>query len=337
MKSQMEVGSRKTRGREGIARILAAGVALLASAGVELAEAQSYPSRPLRVVVGFPPGGGADINARLLAPKLREALGQPVIVDNRPGGGSNIANEIVARAAPDGYTMLVSPATVTINMSLYRKLGYDTLRDLAGVSIICSTPLVMVVGPALPVKSVKEFLAVANAKPGEINFSSAGSGTVSHLTGELFRTVTKTRITHIPFKGSGPSLTSLMGGEVQASFPNIAAVIQHVRSGRLRALATTGPERADSLPEVPTMKESGVDVKMDIWYGVLVPAATPRDVIEKLADTVAKAVHAPDVKPRFLDQGAAPVGNRPEEFAKQLREEVALWAEIVRMSGAKPD
>ena len=309
----------------------------LACTATAHAQGQSYPSRPVQIVVGFPPGGGADINARLLAPKLRELLGQSIVVVNRPGGGSNIANEYVAKATPDGYTLLVTPATVTINMSLYQKLNYDTLRDLAGVSIMCSTPLVMVVGSAIPAKNVQELIALAQSKPGSLNFSSAGSGTVSHLTGELFRTVTKTRLTHIPFQGSGPSMTSLLGGEVQLSFPNIAAVIQHVRSGRLRALASTGPTRADSLPEVATMKESGVDIKMDIWYGVMVPFATPRAIIDKLAQTVAKAVHATDIKQKFIDQGAQPVGNTPREFGKQLQEEVALWAQIVKASGAKAD
>ena len=302
-----------------------------------MVQAQGYPNKPIRAIVGFPAGGGADIIARMIASGMKDALGQNIIVETRPGGGSNIANEHVAKSPPDGYTILVSPATVTINMSLYPKLGYDTLRDLTGVSLVSSTPMVLVIAPTLPVKNVKELVALALRRPGELNFSSAGSGTVSHLAGEVFKTVTKTKMTHIPYKGNAGALTSLIGGEVQLGFPNIAAVIQHIRSGRLRALAITSARKAETLPGVPTLKELGVNVDLDIWYGVLVQSATPRDIVEKLADAVRKSVQTPEVRQRLLDQGADPMGGTPDEFNKLLKDEVALWADIVRTSGAKAD
>ncbi len=299
--------------------------------------AQSYPAKPIHLIVGFTPGGGVDINARLLAAKLSEYLGQPVIVDNRPGAGTNIANEFVAKAAPDGYTLLMSTATVAINMTLYKKLNYDTLRDFTAVSVFSASPNILVVNASVPVTSVAQLIALARARPGQLNYSSAGSGTTQHLSGELFKTRTGTDIVHIPYKGTAPALTALIAGNVDLSYANIPAIHQHVKSGRLRPLASTGPKRSELMPEVPTMKESGVDMEVVVWYGVLAPAATPREIINKLAELVEKAAHAPDVRQRLLEQGAEPVGNTPEEFARQLRTEVATWAEVVKISGAKAD
>ena len=299
--------------------------------------AQNYPTKPIRLVVGFTPGGGVDINARLLAPKLSEYLGQQVIVENRPGAGTNIANEFVAHAAPDGYTLLINTAAVVINMSLYKKLNFDTLRDFAAVSMFSESPNVLVVHASVPVKNVKELIALARSRPGQLNFSSAGSGSTQHLSGVLFGLRTKTNIVHVPYRGSAPSLTALIGGEVDMSFANIPAIYSHVKSGRLRPLALTGPKRSDQLPGVPTMKESGVNMDVVVWYGVLAPSATPRDIINRLSESVAKAAHSPDIKQRLIDQGAEPVGNTSEEFAKQLRAEAATWAEVVKSSGAKAD
>lgn len=312
----------------------AAGLACAASAAL----AQAYPSRPIRLVVGFTPGGGVDINARLLQPKLTEYLGQQVIVDNRPGAGTNIANEHVAKSAPDGYTLLISTATVAINMSLYKKVPYDTLRDFATVSLLSQSPNILVVHASVPVKSVKELIALAKARPGALNYSSAGSGTTQHLSGELFKLRAKTDIVHVPYKGSAPSLTALVGGEVSLSFANIPAIFSHVKAGRLRPLANLGPKRSEVMPAVPTMKEAGVSgVEVVVWYGVLAPAATPRDIVSKLSDAVARAARSPDTRQRLIDQGAEPVGNTPEEFGKLLREEVARWAEVVKISGARAD
>ena len=314
---------------------LAVALALMSGAGVH---AQSYPSKPVRIVVGFTPGGGVDINARLLAPKLSDYLGQQFIVDNRPGAGTNIANEMVAKAPPDGYTLLINTAAVAINMSLYKKVPFDTLRDFAAVSIFSMSPNILVVHPSLPAKNVQELIALAKAKPGTLNFSSAGSGTTQHLAGELFKLRTKTNIVHVPYKGSAPSLTALIGGEVEMTFANIPAIFQHVKGGRLRPLASTGTKRAELMPEVPTMKEAGVQgVEVVVWYGVLAPAATPRDIVHKLSDAIARATQSPDIRQKLLDQGAEPVGNPPEEFSKQLREEVARWAEVVKVSGARAD
>jgi tripartite-type tricarboxylate transporter receptor subunit TctC len=300
--------------------------------------AQSYPTKPIRLVVGFTPGGGVDINARLLAPKLQEYLGQQVIVDNRPGAGTNIANEMVARAAPDGYTLLVNTAAVVINMSLYKKVNYDALKDFAPVSLFSHSPNILTVHPSLPVKGVKDLVALAKAKPGAMNFSSAGAGTTQHLTGELFKLRTGTQIVHVPYKGSAPSLTALLGGEVEMTFANIPAISSHVKSKRLRALANAGTKRSDQLPEVPTMAESGIKgVEVVVWYGVLAPAGTPREIVTTLSGAIAKAARAPDTRQRLIDQGAEPVGNSPEEFAKLLKEELARWAEVVKVSGARAD
>ena len=313
-------------------------LALALIAGTPAALAQAYPSKPIRLVVGFTPGGGVDINARLLAPKVSEYLGQQVIVDNRPGAGTNIANEHVAKSAPDGYTLLINTAAVAINMSLYKKVPFDTLRDFAAISIFSMSPNILVVHASVPVKNVKELIALARSKPGGLNFSSAGSGTTQHLSGELFKVRTKTDIVHVPYKGSAPSMTALISGEVSLSFANIPAISGHVKSGRLRPLANLGPTRSAQLPDVPTMKEAGVSgVEVVVWYGVLAPANTPREIINALAGAIGKAARAPDTRQRLLDQGAEPVGNSPEEFTKLLREEVTRWAEIVKVSGAKVD
>ena len=259
-------------------------------------------------------------------------------MENRPGAGTNIANEHVARSPADGYTLLINTAAVAINMSLYRKVPFDTLRDFAGISLFSMSPNILVVHASVPAKNAKELIALARAHPGKLNFSSAGNGTTQHLSGELFKVRTKTSMAHIPFKGSAPSMTALISGEVDLSFANIPAISQHVKSGRLRPLANLGPKRAAQLPEVPTMKEAGVDgVEVVVWYGVLAPAKTPREIVNTLAGAIAKAARAPDVTQRLLDLGAEPVGNTPEEFSKLLREEVAKWAEVVKTSGARVD
>jgi tripartite-type tricarboxylate transporter receptor subunit TctC len=297
---------------------------------------QPFPSRPVKLVVGFTPGGGVDIAARTLAPKFSELIGQPVIVENKPGAGTNIANEFVARSAPDGSTLLVNTAAVAINMALYKNLPFDTLRDFAAVSIFSESPNLLVVNAKLPATNLAEFIALARANPGKFNYSSAGSGTTQHLSAELFKLRTGLDIVHVPYKGTAPSLTSLIAGETELTFANIPAILQHVRSGRLRPLASTGAKRAELMPEVPTMKEAGVNgVEVTVWYGVLAPAATPREMVVALAGAVAKAAHDPETRKRIIEQGAEPVGNSSEEFGRILREEVAKWAEVVKVSGAK--
>ena len=301
------------------------------------AHAQSYPTKPIRLVVPFTPGGGVDINARLLAPKLTEYLGQQIIVESRPGAGTNIGNEYVAKSAPDGYTLLINSGAVAINMALYKNLNYNTLRDLVGVSLFSESPNVLVVHPSLPVKTPKDLVALAKARPGAMNFSSSGSGTTQHLSGELFNLRTGTKLVHVPFKGTAPSLTAVVGGEIEITFANIPAISSFVKAGRLRPLATTGLKRAAQMPDIPTLKEVGYDVEVTVRYGILAPSATPKDIVNTLAGAIAKAARSPDTRQRLLDQGAEPVGNSPEEFNKILKEEVARWAEVVRVSGAKAD
>jgi len=311
---------------------------LLAAAIAFPAAAQNYPSRPVRLIVGFAPGGGVDINARLLAPKLSEYLGQQVVVENKPGASTNIANDFVAKAAPDGYTLLINTAAVAINMSLYRNLPFDTLRDFAPVSVFSQSPNVLVVNAKLPAQNVKELVAMARSSPGKLNYSSAGVGTTQHLAAELFKLRTGTFIVHIPYKGTAPSMTALIAGEVDLSFANIPSIQGHLKSGRLRALAATAARRDPQLPEVPTMKEAGVEgVEVVVWYGVLAPAGTPRDIVQELAEGIQRATRDADVRKRMLEQGAEPVGSTPEEFTKLLREEVARWAEVVKISGARAD
>jgi tripartite-type tricarboxylate transporter receptor subunit TctC len=314
--------------------LFAALVALPLSAGQALA--QAYPTRPVRVIVGFTPGGGVDINARLLAAKLSEQMGQQFVVENKPGAGTNIANEYVAKAAPDGTTLLFTSPAVAINMSLYRNPPYDALRDFSGVSVFSESTNLLVVPAQVPARSVEELVAMAKAKPGSLNYSSAGQGTTQHLAGELFKLRTGTNIVHVPYKGSSPSMTALLSGDVQLSFINPVAAGPHVKSGRLRALAVAGAKRTALFPEVPTMKEAGVDgVEVALWYGLLAPKQTPREIVRALAANVAKAAKDPEVLKRLAADGAEPVGNTPEEFDRQLREDVAKYGEVVRVSGAR--
>jgi tripartite-type tricarboxylate transporter receptor subunit TctC len=310
--------------------------ALVAAAGAALG--QNYPARPVRLVIGFPPGGGVDINARLLAPKLAEYLGQQFVVDNRPGAGTNIANELVAKAAPDGYTLLMNTSALAINISLYRNLPFDALRDFVPVSVFSESPNVLVVSAKVPYASVKDLLAAARASPGKLNYSSAGVGTTQHLAAELLKMRTNTFMAHIPYKGSSPSLTALIAGEIDLSFANIPAIHGYVQGGRLRALAIAAPKRDPQLPDVPTMKEAGVEgVEVSVWYGLFAPTGTPKEIVQTLANAVIRATRDPESRRKLLEQGAEPVGSTPEAFARMMREEVARWAEVVKVSGARAE
>ena len=301
------------------------------------AVAQSYPTRAVRVLVGFPPGGGTDIMARFLAPRLAEYLGQPFVVENRPGATTNIASDMVAKSAPDGHTLLFTTSALAINMSLYKNLPFDALRDFAPISVFADSPNLLVAHNSAGA-SVQELLAKARAKPDSMNYSSAGSGTSQHLAGELFKARTGVKIQHIPYKGTAASLTAVIAGEVQFSFANVPAILGHVRSGRIHALAVLADKRSNLMPDVPTMKEAGVDgVVVPVWYALLAPAATPREIVKLLGDATARAARAPDLNQKLIEQGAEPVGNTPEEFSKLLREEVTRWAEVVRVSGAKAE
>ena len=299
--------------------------------------AQSWPGKPIRIVSGFAPGGGVDIMARVLTPKLVEAFGQQIVIDSRPGAGTNIAIEHVIKSPPDGYTLLMSSPPVAINMSLYRKLPFDTTRDLATIAVFSQTPNLLVVHPSLPVRTVKDLIALARAKPGSLNYSYGGSGTTQHLSGELFKLRTGTRMLSVPYKGTQPSLTALLGGEVELTIANIPSVIEFVRAGRLRALASTTVERTALFAQIPTMREAGVDMVVNVWYTLHAPAATPRDIVQRIAEVTVKAARSPDIIRRLADMGAEPVGYMPEDAARFLRNEIALWTTVVKASGAQAD
>ena len=313
--------------------------AVLLCLAATLAFAQAYPNKPVRLVVPFPPGGTTDILARSVAQKLYEAWGQQVLIDNRPGAGGNIGTEIVAKAVPDGYTLLMGTVgTHAINSSLYSRLPFDPVKDFAPVTLVASVPNVLVVHPSLPAKSVKELIALIKAKPGELTFASSGNGTSIHLAGELFKSMTGTTMLHIPYKGSAPALTDLLGGQTNMMFDNLPSSIQHIKSGKLRALAVTSSHRSSALPDVPTVAESGVPgFEASSWFGVLAPAGTPREIVNKINADIVKALSAPEIRERLSGQGAEPVGNTPEQFAAYIKAESAKWAKVVKESGAKVD
>lgn len=309
-------------------------------AGIALpAQAQTaYPTRAVRLIVPSSPGGGTDISARILVPQLTQFLGQQVIVENRPGAGTMIGGEAVARAAPDGYTLLMGISTLAINPAMYKKVPYDALKDLAPVSQAVSLSNVLVVHPSLPPRNVKEFVAFVKTRPGQINFASAGVGTSPHLSMELLLVLAKLNMVHVPYKGSGPGVTDLVAGHVPVMMPNMLSAQPHIKTGRLRALGVTGTKRAPGAEDIPTIAEAGVAGYEAVqWYGVLAPAATPRDIITKLHAGVVRALQNPDVRQRLLNDGAEPVGSSPEEFAAYLRTETVKWAQVIKAAGIKPE
>ena len=314
-------------------------VAALAVAGGALAQAPSYPSKPIRLVVPFPPGGTTDILAREVAQKLTDAWGQSVVVDNRPGAGGNIGAELVAKAAPDGYTLLMGTVgTHAINSSLYAKLPYDHVKDFAPVILVADVPNVLVVNPALPVNSVAELIAYAKSNPGKLNFASSGNGTSIHLSGELLKTMAGVQMVHVPYKGSAPALTDLVGGQVQLMFDNLPSSLPQIKAGKLRAIAVTSATRAAALPDVPTVAEAGLPgFEATSWFGVLAPAGTPQAIVAKLNVEIARWLATPEAQERLRGQGANAAGGSPEDFAKHIAAETAKWAKVVKESGAKID
>lgn len=314
------------------------GFALLAAVMPPVLAQTPYPTRAVRLIVPSSPGGGTDISARILAPQLTQFLGQQVIVENRPGAGTMIGGEAVARAAPDGYTLLMGISTLAINPAMYKKVSYDALKDLAPVSQAVSLSNVLVVHPSLPPRNVKEFVAFVKARPGLINFASAGVGTSPHLSMELLLVLAKLNMVHVPYKGSGPGVTDLVAGHVPVMMPNMLSAQPHIKTGRLRALGVTGIKRAPGAEDIPTIAETGVPGYEAVqWYGVLAPAATPRDIITKLHAGVVRALQNPDVRQRLLNDGAEPVGSSPEEFAAYLRSETEKWAKVIKAAGIKPE
>ncbi|MEO8443256.1 MAG: tripartite tricarboxylate transporter substrate binding protein [Betaproteobacteria bacterium] len=297
-----------------------------------------FPNKPIRVVVPQPPGASTDLTARLVAQKLAEVLGQPVVVDNRPGAGSIIGTELVAKAVPDGYTLLVVASSITINPSLHPNLSFDPLRDLAPITQLSAFPNMLTVHPTLPVKTVTDLIALAKAQPGRLNYGSSGTGTGTHLSAELFKYMTGITMVHIPFKGGGQAVTALIGGQVQLNFATIPSVLPHVRSGKLRAVAVTTARRSPAVPEIPTIAESGVPgYDHGPWNGMLAPAKTPAAIIARLNTEVAKAMHTAELKTVLNTEGAEPIGNSPQAFGALLREETAKWAKVIKAAGIKAD
>ena len=316
---------------------LLVGPALLAAISLGQALAQVYPTRPVRLLVPFTPGGGTDILARVVGAKMAESVGQQIVVDNRPGANTLIATELVVRAAPDGYTLILQTNNLASNPTLYRgKMTFDTLKDLAAVSLVAGNPHVLVVNPAVPAKTLREYVALAKDKPGTLTFASAGSGTVNHLSGELLKMLAGIDLVHVPYKGSGSVMPDLLGGHVTSLFAAMPTVTAHIRAGRLRALAVTTPQRFRGLPDIPTIAESGYPgYDFSSWFGVLAPAATPQPVIARLRMEIVKALKEPGVMQRLEDYEI--FGSTPEEFAAFIKAEIVKTAKVIRAAGATID
>lgn len=299
---------------------------------------QKYPSRPIRLVLPFPPGGSTDIVARMVGQKITESLGQQVVVDNRPGGAGNVAAEYVARSAPDGYTLFQVNVANTISATLYPKLNYSLIGDFVAITQLATTPYVVLAHPSVPAKSVRELIAVARSRPGTLNYASAGSGSATHLSGELLKSMAGVAIVHVPYKGTGPALTAVLSGEVDFYFAAVPAAAPFAKTGRLRALAVTSAKRASLMPDVPTIAENGLKgYDTGTWHGVLAPAATPREVVQLLSAEIMKILRMPDVREKLIGQGLEPVGDTPEQFGAFIRAEIEKWARVVKASGARPE
>lgn len=302
------------------------------------AYAQAYPSKAVRMIVPFPPGGGTDYTARLIGQKLSELWGQPVVVENRPGASTIIGSDLVAKAPPDGYTLIMGSTNHTINPSLIAKLPYDTIRDFAPITVCVTSSYVLVVHPSLPVKSVKELIALAKKRPGEINYSSSGSSGPQHLAGELFKMMAKVDITHIPYKGGGPAATALVGGHVQMQFSTPVSALPHLKAGRLRPLAVTGLKRSDAFPELPTISEAALPgYEAVTWWGLLAPAHTPREIVNKVHGDVVKVLQSPDTKEKLARQGVSPAGTTPEQFAEMIQRDIVKLGKVVKAANVKLD
>lgn len=300
--------------------------------------AQAWPARSIRIVVPVPPGGGTDIISRLLQPQLQERLGQNVVVENRPGGGSTIGTGIVASSAPDGYNLLAIDSAIAVNPFLYTRLPFDTQRDLQPVSLLATAPVILVTHPSFPPKTLADVLAYLRAHPGQVNFASGGNGASTHLSGEMLRMVANVDIVHVPFPGTGPGVTALLSGTVQMMFAGISSTRQHVETGRLNAIAVTGASRAPALPNVPTFAESGLPgMSAETIWGFWAPAGTPPEIGERLAREVKEILAIPAIRDRAIDLGFVPVGSTPAEFRERFQRELATWGPIVRQSGARAD
>ena len=311
------------------------GCALAACAS---AIAQPYPSKPVRIISPFPPGGGNDALCRVVAQKLPDYLQQPVIVENRAGANGIVGTEVAARSAPDGYTIVLIPSGHAVNASLYKKLPFDTIRDFTPITLAASSPLVLAAHPSLPARNVKELIALARARPGELTYVSAGVGSSGHLGGAQFETLTHTRMVHIPYKGMAVAITDLMSGQVSMTFGTSLSVVPQVRSGRLRALATTGDKRSPALPDLPTVAEAGVPgYEASLWYGFAGPARVPADIVQRLNAAIVAVLQLPDVRERLASQGVDSQPTTPEAFSRLLATDVGRWAKVIQRTGVQAD
>jgi tripartite-type tricarboxylate transporter receptor subunit TctC len=312
--------------------------AIVCLAGAAPAWAQTYPVKTIRVVVPFAPGGGTDILTRVIAPKMSELLRQQIIVDNRPGAGSQIGTDLVVKAPPDGYTVVMVDTSFTTNPSLYSKLPYDSIKDLVPVSLSASAPVIMIVHPSVPAKTVKELVALARTHPGALNFASGGPGSSTHLGVELFKYVAKVNLVHIPYKGTGPAVADVLGGQVTMMFAGISSVKQHVEAGRLRAIAVTGDKRSRAMPSVSTFIEAGLKgVDASTYWGALAPAKTPADVVNKLSATIAQLLRMPEVSQKLIDLGFEPIGGTPEQYGQVIASEIDKWSKVIKAANIRLD
>jgi tripartite-type tricarboxylate transporter receptor subunit TctC len=320
-----------------VSRALVAKSALLFAAALSpIAAAQTvYPAKTVRIIVPFPPGSGADITTRLVAPRLGESLGQPVIVDNRAGAAGNIGAEVAARSPADGYTLLTAPASSAISQTLYPKLSYDLVKDFEPIALMAGVPFMLVVHPSLPAKNVKDLVALAKSKPGQLTYGSTGNGSSPHLTTEMLKLQTGIDIVHVPYKGTPPAVTDLLSGNITFMFANSLSVLPHVQTQRLRALGVTSAKRSPGTPNLPTIAESYPGFESGTWFALLAPAGTPRDVITRINGAVAKVVQMPDVREKIVAQGGEPLSGTPQQVGTYIRAEVGKWGKVVRASGAK--
>lgn len=305
---------------------------------VAAAAAQSFPTKPMRIVIGFPPGGGIDLVARILGPRITERLGQQVIVDNRPGANGIIGTELVVKAAPDGYTIFFgTTGNLSVNPALFATLPFSIERDFTPLGQIASVPFLIYVHPSVPAKTLSEFVAHARANPGKVHFYSSGNGGLPHLSGEWLNTIAGIKTVHVPYKGSSPGFNDLLGGQVQFGFDTFAIGLQHVKSGKLRALATTGPARSPILPDVPSAAETLSGFEVVNWYGMVLPAGSPREVVARLNAELIRAMKIPEVREKMTAQGTDPAGTSPEEFGAFMKSETAKWGRVIKAANIRPD
>ena len=328
-----------TRMRRIVAALAVGALASLLLAAATFAHAQSYPAKPIHLIVPFPPGGGNDTVARALAHEIGPDLGQPMVIDNKPGAGGSIGAELAAKAPPDGYTLfLAGVGSHAVNPNVHAKLSYDPLKDFAPVSLLASAPSVLVVNPAVPARNIAEFTAYARANPGKLNYASNGNGSAAQLAAAMYEYMAGVKMVHVPYKGIAPAMTDLMGGEVQLMFGTIVALVPHIQAGKLRALAVTSRQRSALLPEVPTLAESGLpDYQAGSWYGIEAPAGTPRAIIDRLNSAIVNALRQPEVAKRLALEGAEVIGSTPEEFGAHIKAELARVGNVVRAAGIRAE